>query len=287
MLFEAIKKETGVYFPMYKSLWDLAKGKDTDEKRLAFYDTILDAAFDPENFVPPSQPIKGKSTPTDYAKWDAWNSVMHILERYFKAKKKRDMGRMYGKKGGRPKRIGAMSSSASDDDASYGAVGDEIMKLMMADEENPIANRETDTVTFEELNEVEYGVPKADKPLGNTPHSFDSFESFCAWFSTREMQFYTNMNICKTYCKDKVRIMREVYDRLLGSEWKDKNGKPINNMSKVVFWTLKYVAKDLKAEMEQTQKETASAVSGKTKAEIQDDLEERRRKRLKAAGAVW
>lgn len=287
MLIDAIKKETGIYFPMYKSLWDLAKGKDTDEKRLAFYDTILDAAFDPEHFEPPTQPVKGKSTPIDYAKWDAWNSVMHILERYFKAKRKRDLGRLYGKKGGRPKRYGMMSS-ASDDDSSFGAEGDEITKLMMADEQEERQQvPQKQEPTFEELNRCDYGVPQIDRPIGNSPHSFDSFEQFCDWFKKHDIQFYTNMNSCRQYCKDDAHILREVYDRLLGSEWKDKNNKPINNMSKVVFWTLKYVAQDLRAEAVKKQTEETTANAGKSKAEVQEDLEEKRRKRLKAAGAEW
>jgi hypothetical protein len=295
MLTDVIRKETGIYFPMYKSLWDLAKGKDTDEKRLAFYDTILDAAFDPEHFAAPEQPVKGVSKPIDYARWDAWNSVMHILDRYFKVKHKRDMGRIYGKKGGRPRKIYGMPSTASDDDASFGAEGDAIANMMMADEHENFSVAPKQVVsepqkiepTFAELNTVENGSPKTSCLVGSSPHSFNSFEEFVDWCDKHSMQLYTKMNSCRQYCKDNMRIYREVFDRLIGSDWKDKNGKPINNMSKVVFWTLHYVAQDLHAEVEQKQRENATASCGKTKAEIQDDIEEKRRQRLKAAGAQW
>lgn len=284
---DEIRNETGIYFPMYKSLWDLAKGKDTDEKRLAFYDTILDAAFDPENFEPPERPVKGKSKPIDYARWDAWNSVMHILDRYFKAKKKRELGRLYGKRGGRPRRVDMMPSTASDDgDEIYGREGDEITRLMSSEEGTETSPQKREE-TFEELNNVENGVGAASMPLGSSPHKFDTFEEFCAFMKKHDIQFYTNMNSCRRFCKDDVRIMREVFDRLQGSDWKDKNNRPINNMCKVVFWTLKYVAADLKSEYEQRQNENNAQLQGKSKAEIQDDLEERRRKRLKAAGASW
>lgn len=280
MLTDILKRETGIYFPMYKSLWDLAKGKDTDEKRLAFYDTIFDAAFDPENFTPPTQPVKGVSKAIDFARWDAWNSVVHILEKYFRIRHKRDMGRIYGKRGGRPRKVGYMPSTDSDDDASFGAEGDAIAKMMMADERD----REP---SFDELNTANYGEPKVSRPIGSSPHSFDTFEQFVEWCETHAMQLYSKMNVCRKYCNDKTQIYREVYDRLVGSDWKDKNGKPINNMSKVVFWTLHYVAQDLHGEVEQRQRENATAVKGKTKAEIQDDIEEKRRQRLKAAGAQW
>jgi hypothetical protein len=56
----------------FENWFDMAEGRDTDEKRLAFYDAIMRYAF--EGSVPP-KPVKGVSHGKEWAAWDAYNLV--------------------------------------------------------------------------------------------------------------------------------------------------------------------------------------------------------------------
>lgn len=60
----------------FKNWWELAENRDTDEKRLAFYDAIMRFAFDGKV---PDRPVKGVSQGVDYAAWDAYQSVLPVI----------------------------------------------------------------------------------------------------------------------------------------------------------------------------------------------------------------
>ena len=64
------------HFVFFENWRDMAEGRDTDEKRLAFYDAIMQYAFDG---VVPSKPVKGVSHGRDWAAWDAYNAVKPVL----------------------------------------------------------------------------------------------------------------------------------------------------------------------------------------------------------------
>lgn len=61
---------------IFRNWWELAENRDTDEKRLAFYDAIMRYAF--EGKVP-DRPVKGVSRGVDYAAWDAYQSVLPVI----------------------------------------------------------------------------------------------------------------------------------------------------------------------------------------------------------------
>lgn len=75
----------------FKNWWELAENRDTDEKRLAFYDAILRFAF--EGKVP-ERPVKGVSRGVDYAAWDAYQSVFPVVSESIR---KSDAGSLGGR----------------------------------------------------------------------------------------------------------------------------------------------------------------------------------------------
>ena len=62
----------------YRNWYELAEGRDTDEKRLAFYDAIFRYAFD--GVVPP-KPVRGESPGTAWAAYDAFLTTAVIIDR--------------------------------------------------------------------------------------------------------------------------------------------------------------------------------------------------------------
>ena len=101
--------EGNKFLTFYENWYILAEGRDTDEKRLAFYDTIFRYAFDGEV---PSRPERGKSHGRDWAAWDAYNVVKPIIDL---CRRRQEAGR----KGGRPsaKKAAEGDVDASDDGA--------------------------------------------------------------------------------------------------------------------------------------------------------------------------
>lgn len=84
--------EGNKYLTFYENWFVLAEGRDTDEKRLAFYDTIMRYAFDGKV---PGRPERGRSHGRDWAAWDAYNTVKPIIDM---CRKRQEAGR----RGGRP-----------------------------------------------------------------------------------------------------------------------------------------------------------------------------------------
>ena len=82
------------FFTFYENWRDLADGRDTDEKRLVFYDTIMKYAFD--GIVPP-RPVKGISKGVEWAAWDAYNAVRPVID---VCRAKAEAGRKGGSRGG-------------------------------------------------------------------------------------------------------------------------------------------------------------------------------------------
>ena len=102
-------EEGNKFLTFYENWYILAEGRDTDEKRLAFYDTIMRYAFDG---VVPNRPQRGKSHGKDWAAWDAYNVVKPIIDL---CRKRREAGR----KGGRPpvRKLAEDESDQPDGDA--------------------------------------------------------------------------------------------------------------------------------------------------------------------------
>lgn len=75
----------------FKNWWELAENRDTDEKRLAFYDSIMRFAF--EGKVP-ERPVMGVSRGVDYAAWDAYQSVLPVVSESIR---KSDAGSLGGR----------------------------------------------------------------------------------------------------------------------------------------------------------------------------------------------
>ena len=75
----------------FKNWWELAENRDTDEKRLAFYDAIMRFAF--EGKVP-ERPVKGVSRDVDHAAWDAYQSVFPVVSESIR---KSDAGSLGGR----------------------------------------------------------------------------------------------------------------------------------------------------------------------------------------------
>ena len=61
--------EKASYLVFFETWYHLAEGRDTDEKRLAFYDTIMRYAFEG---IEPERPVKGVSPGEVWAAWDAF-----------------------------------------------------------------------------------------------------------------------------------------------------------------------------------------------------------------------
>ncbi len=66
------------YITFFENWHELAEGRDTDEKRLAFYDAIFRYAFG--GIVPP-KPVKGASHGPEWAAWDAYNAVRPVVDK--------------------------------------------------------------------------------------------------------------------------------------------------------------------------------------------------------------
>ena len=69
------------YCPLYRSWYQLAHLRDTDEKRLAFYDAIFDYAFN--GTIPPdplTEFLEGMAKGVDYARRDAYLTVHESLD---------------------------------------------------------------------------------------------------------------------------------------------------------------------------------------------------------------
>ena len=81
------------YLIFYENWYILAEGRDTDEKRLAFYDTIMRYAFEG---VEPKRPERGKSHGKDWAAWDAINIVKPMIDTF---RKRQEAGRKGGRAG--------------------------------------------------------------------------------------------------------------------------------------------------------------------------------------------
>lgn len=66
------------YFYFFENWFLMAEGRDTDEKRLVFYDTIMRYAFD--GVVPP-RPKRGESPGKVWAAWDAYLLTKPVIDR--------------------------------------------------------------------------------------------------------------------------------------------------------------------------------------------------------------
>lgn len=105
------------YITFFRDWHLLAEGRDTDEKRLAFYDAIFRYAFDGEV---PEKPKRGESTGKVWAAWDAYVTTHTIIDKLFK---KMLSGRAGGKAGrGESKaRIGNRNASKTQADEEQNA----------------------------------------------------------------------------------------------------------------------------------------------------------------------
>lgn len=103
------------YLTFYENWYILAEGRDTDEKRLAFYDTIMRYAFDG---VEPKRPERGRSHGKDWAAWDAINIVKPMIDTF---RKRQEAGRKGGRAGtgaAKDRSAGRAANEAASDDAS-------------------------------------------------------------------------------------------------------------------------------------------------------------------------
>lgn len=64
-------------FRFWENWYEMAEARDTDEKRLAFYDAIFRYAFDG---MVPGKPVRGESPGSAWAAWDAYLLTKNIIE---------------------------------------------------------------------------------------------------------------------------------------------------------------------------------------------------------------
>lgn len=103
-------------FTFFENWYDMAEGRDTDEKRLAFYDTIMRYAFEGKE---PKKPVKGVSRGVDWAAWDAFNAIRPVLVTRLNTKS--NIGRMGGLAGRGDAKARHGNRNAAKDDESENA----------------------------------------------------------------------------------------------------------------------------------------------------------------------
>ena len=64
-------------FRFWENWYEMAESRDTDEKRLAFYDALFRYAFEG---VVPEKPVRGQSPGTEWAAWDAYLVAKNIID---------------------------------------------------------------------------------------------------------------------------------------------------------------------------------------------------------------
>lgn len=101
------------YLIFYETWYALAEGRDTDAKRLAFYDTIFRYYFEG---IEPQKPVRGESSGEAWASWDAFLVAKPVIDN---RRKKIEAGRVGGLAGrGKSRNVGNQNACKTPDEAT-------------------------------------------------------------------------------------------------------------------------------------------------------------------------